>query len=65
MAAVGSNQLKSYQCITDYFNNRPGIHPAGVKFEVVGMDNKLSPLETAETAETASVLKSVIYQDVR
>ncbi|THJ35662.1 branched-chain amino acid ABC transporter substrate-binding protein [Lampropedia aestuarii] len=59
MAALGSNQLKSYQYIADYFNSHPDINPAGVKFEVIGMDNKLSP------QETASLLRGVIDQDIR
>jgi branched-chain amino acid transport system substrate-binding protein len=59
MAPVGQNQLKSFQFFADKFNNTPSINPAGVKFEVVGMDNKLSP------SESLNALKSAIDQGVR
>ncbi|HEY0856056.1 MAG TPA: branched-chain amino acid ABC transporter substrate-binding protein [Albitalea sp.] len=56
MAPVGSNQLKSYQFFAEKFS---GNNPAGVKFEVTGIDNKLSP------TETLNALKSAIDQGVR
>ena len=56
MAGVGQNQLKSFQFLAEYFNRR---NPAGVTFEVIGVDNKLSP------QETLNALKSVIDQGVR
>ena len=56
MAPVGQNQLKSFQFFAEYFNKK---NPAGVKFEVIGIDNKLSP------QETANALKSAIDQGVR
>lgn len=56
MAPVGSNQLKSYQFFAEKFNAN---NPAGVKFEVTGIDNKLSP------TETLNALKSAIDQGVR
>ncbi len=56
MAPVGQNQLKSYQFFADKFNAK---NPAGVKFEVIGIDNKLSP------AESLNALKSAIDQGVR
>ena len=59
MAPVGQNQLRSFQFVADKFNNNPALNPAGVKFEVVGIDNKLS------TAETLNALKSAIDQGVR
>ncbi|KKW67337.1 branched-chain amino acid ABC transporter substrate-binding protein [Lampropedia cohaerens] len=59
MAAVGSNQLKSFQYLAEYFNTHPELNPAGVTFEVVGFDNKLSP------QETASLLRGVIDQGIR
>ncbi|RMX08336.1 branched-chain amino acid ABC transporter substrate-binding protein [Corticibacter populi] len=59
MAALGSNQLKSYQYVAEYFNTHPEVNPAGVKFEVQGFDNKLSP------QETASLLRGVIDQNIR
>ena len=59
MAPVGQNQLRSFQFVADKFNNNPALNPAGVKFEVVGIDNKLSP------AETLNALKSAIDQGVR
>lgn len=58
MASVGSNQLKSFQYTADYFNTKSKNNPAGVKFEVVGFDNKLSP------QETASIVRSVIDQGI-
>src|SRR5678815_5912610 len=41
MAPVGNNQLKSWQYMIEKFN---AGNPAGVKFEIVGIDNKLSPV---------------------
>ncbi|PAT33885.1 branched-chain amino acid ABC transporter substrate-binding protein [Vandammella animalimorsus] len=59
MASVGSNQLKSFQYVSDYFNTQSKNNPAGVKFEVQGFDNKLSP------QETASLVRSAIDQGFR
>ncbi|MFT3665878.1 branched-chain amino acid ABC transporter substrate-binding protein [Piscinibacter sp.] len=56
MAPVGQNQLKSFQFLAEYFSKK---NPAGVKFEVIGIDNKLSP------QETSNALKSAIDQGVR
>jgi branched-chain amino acid transport system substrate-binding protein len=56
MATVGQNQLKSFQFMAEYFNRS---NPAGVKFEVIGIDNKLSP------QESLNALKSAIDQGVR
>lgn len=56
MAPVGSNQLKSFQYFAEQFSKN---NPAGVKFEVVGFDNKLSP------AESLNALKAAIDQGVR
>jgi branched-chain amino acid transport system substrate-binding protein len=56
MGPVGSNQLKSFQFFAEKFSQS---NPAGVKFEVVGMDNKLSP------TESLNALKSAIDQGVR
>jgi len=56
MAPVGSNQLKSFQFFADEFSK---TNPAGVKFEVIGLDNKLSP------AESLNQLKSAMDQGVR
>jgi len=56
MGPVGSNQLKSFQFFAEKFSQG---NPAGVKFEVVGMDNKLSP------TESLNALKSAIDQGVR
>lgn len=56
MAPVGQNQLKSFQFFAEHFNKK---NPAGVKFEIIGIDNKLSP------QETANALKSAIDQGVR
>lgn len=57
MGPVGSNQLKSFQFFAEKFSG--ANNPAGVKFEVVGVDNKLSP------AETLTALQSAIDQGVR
>ena len=56
MASVGQNQLKSYQFVAEKLNAN---NPAGVKFEIVSIDNKLSP------AETLNALKSAADQGVR
>ncbi|GIX25222.1 MULTISPECIES: branched-chain amino acid ABC transporter substrate-binding protein [Caldimonas] len=56
MATVGQNQLKSFQFMAEYFNRG---NPAGVKFEVIGIDNKLSP------QESLNALKSAIDQGIR
>ena len=55
MAAVGTNQLKSFQFLAEEFNKK---NAAGVKFEIIGIDNKLSP------QETSSALRSAIDQGV-
>ena len=57
MAPVGSNQLKSFQFFADKFSG--ANNPAGVKFEVIGIDNKLSP------AESLNALKAAMDQGVR
>lgn len=49
-ANVGQNQLKSWQYIADRFSNK---NAAGVKFEVVGFDNKGSPQESLNTLKAA------------
>ena len=36
MAAVGTNQLKSFQFISEEFNKK---NASGVKFEIIGIDN--------------------------
>ena len=56
MAPVGQNQIKSFQFIAEYFNKS---NPAGVKFEMVPIDNKLSP------QESINAVKSLIDQGVR
>ncbi|SEA02280.1 branched-chain amino acid ABC transporter substrate-binding protein [Variovorax sp. YR216] len=56
MAAVGTNQLKTYQFLTEEFNKK---NAAGVKFEIIGIDNKLSP------QETTSALRSAMDQGAR
>jgi branched-chain amino acid transport system substrate-binding protein len=56
MAPVGQNQLKSYQFMAEVFNKG---NPAGVKFEIVPIDNKLSP------QESTTAVKSLIDQGVR
>jgi len=49
-ANVGQNQLKSWQFAAEKVS---GKNPAGVKFEVVGFDNKGSPQESLNTLKAA------------
>ena len=56
MAPVGNNQLNSWKFAIEKFNQ---LNPAGVKFEVIGLDNKLSP------TESLNALKSATDQGVR
>ena len=56
LAPVGQNQLKTFQFLAEQFNRQ---NAAGVKFEIVPIDNKLSP------AESLNALKSAIDQGVR
>jgi len=56
MGPVGNNQLNSWKFAIDKYN---AINPAGVKFEVVGFDNKLSP------TESLNALKSATDQGIR
>src|SRR4051812_30352894 len=49
-ANVGQNQLKSWQFAAEKLSAKG---PAGVKFEVVGFDNKGSPQETLNTLKAA------------
>jgi branched-chain amino acid transport system substrate-binding protein len=56
MAPVGQNQIKTWQFLADYFNQS---NLAGVKFEMVPIDNKLSP------QESTNAVKSLIDQGVR
>ena len=55
-AATGQNQLKSFQFLAEQFNKS---NPAGVKFEIVSFDNKLSP------QETVNALQSAVDQGIR
>jgi branched-chain amino acid transport system substrate-binding protein len=50
MAAVGTNQLKTYQFLAEEFNKK---NVAGVKYEIIGIDNKLSPQETTIALRSA------------
>jgi branched-chain amino acid transport system substrate-binding protein len=56
MGPVGTNQLKTQQFLAERFS---ASNPAGVKFEVIGVDNKLSP------TESLNALKSAIDQGIR
>ncbi len=56
MGPVGSNQLKGFQYFADKFSK---TNPAGVKFEIVAFDNKLSP------AESLNALKAATDQGIR
>ena len=57
LGPVGVSQLKGYQFFAEKFSGAG--NPAGVKFEVTGIDNKLSP------AESLNALKAAIDQGVR
>ncbi len=50
MAAVGTNQLKTTQFFAEEFNRK---NLSGVKFEVIAIDNKLSPQETTSALRSA------------
>ena len=56
MAPVGQNQIKSFQFVSEIFNKG---NAAGVKFEMVPIDNKLSP------QESINAVKSLTDQGVR
>ena len=50
-ASTGQNQLKSWQFVAERYSG--ARNPAGVKFEVVGFDNKGSPQESLNTLKAA------------
>jgi branched-chain amino acid transport system substrate-binding protein len=56
MGPVGMNQMRSWQFFAEKFS---ASNPAGVKFEVVAFDNKLSP------AESLNAFKAALDQGVR
>ena len=56
MGPVGNNQVKTQQYLAESFS---ASNPAGVKFEIVPVDNKLSP------TESLNALKSAIDQGIR
>ena len=56
MGPLGTNQMHSWQYFAEEFSKS---NPAGVKFEIVAFDNKLSP------AESANALKAAIDQGIR
>ena len=58
MAAVGQNQLKTYQFLAEEFNKK---NAAGVKFEIIGIDNKLSPQESHQRAASSAIDQGVRY----
>jgi len=51
-ANVGQNQLKSWQFVAEHLT--PEENPAGVKFEITGMDSKSSPQEALNLLKSAS-----------
>ncbi|MBU1443496.1 MAG: branched-chain amino acid ABC transporter substrate-binding protein, partial [Gammaproteobacteria bacterium] len=51
-ANVGQNQLKSWQFLAE--NLTPEENPAGVKFEITGMDSKSSPQEALNLLKSAT-----------
>ena len=50
MAGVGTNQLKTVQYLAEQFNRKS---LSGVRFEIIGIDNKLSPQETTAALRSA------------
>ena len=56
MGPLGTNQMRSWQYFADELSKN---NPAGVKFEIVAFDNKLSP------ADSANALKAAIDQGIR
>jgi branched-chain amino acid transport system substrate-binding protein len=56
MGPVGNNQLNTWKYMAEEFNKK---NPAGVKFEVIGLDNKLSP------AESITAFKAALDQGAR
>jgi branched-chain amino acid transport system substrate-binding protein len=60
MAPVGQNQIKSFQFMAEHFNKATAAtNPAGVKFEMVPFDNKLSP------QESTNLVKAAVDQGIR
>ena len=51
LGPVGVSQLKGYQFFAEKFSGSG--NPAGVKFEVTGIDNKLSPTESLNALKAA------------
>ena len=51
-ANVGQNQLKSWQFVAEHLT--PEENPAGVKFEITGMDSKGSPQESLNLLKSAT-----------
>ena len=51
LGPVGVSQLKGYQFFAEKFSGAG--NPAGVKFEVTGIDNKLSPTESLNALKAA------------
>lgn len=51
-AATGQNYLKSWQFIAQKYSG--AANPAGVKFEIVGFDNKGSPQDTVHSLTAAT-----------
>ncbi|MFT7400504.1 MAG: branched-chain amino acid transport system substrate-binding protein [Hydrogenophaga sp.] len=56
MGPVGNNQLNTWKFMAEEFNKK---NPAGVKFEMIGLDNKLSP------AESLTAFKAALDQGAR
>ena len=56
MGPLGTNQMRSWQYFAEEMSKN---NPAGVKFEIVAFDNKLSP------ADSANALKAAIDQGIR
>ena len=53
-ANVGQNQLKSWQFSAERIAANAKLNPAGVKFEIVGFDNKGSPQESLNALKAAT-----------
>ena len=50
MGPLGTNQMRSWQYFADELSKN---NPAGVKFEIVAFDNKLSPADSANALKAA------------
>ena len=59
MAPIGQNQVRSFQYLAEFFNRS---NPAGVKFEIVTFDNKLSPEESRNALKSSRRVRSSLVR---